>query len=459
MSKQPSSAKDKAYLCIDLKSFYASVECVDRGLDPLSTDLVVADLSRTEKTICLAVSPSLKAKGVRNRCRFFEIPDHLRSRIEVAPPRMARYIEKSAEIYGVYLRWLAKEDIHVYSIDEAFMDVTGYLGLYGCGPRELGERIRADVTSTTGIPATCGLGTNLYLAKVALDISAKHAADFFGELDEERYKETLWAHRPITDFWRVGGGTARRLAELGIHTMGQLALHPTEPIYRAFGIDAEILIDHAWGIEPVTIADIKAYRSRSHSLSSAQVLGSDRDFEGALLIAKEMADALALELVEQGKCARSLTVAVNYSASSEQRHALGEAFRGEEAGALQLGLRTFYGSTLAHGTTTLLSPTSSRSVILAELASLFARVVEHGRPIHRVAVSLDDVRDETTPGLQMSLFRDEAAERREKTRQQAISDVKRKFGRNALLKGIDLLDGATARERNLQIGGHRSGEE
>ena len=450
--------QEKAYLCIDLKSFYASVECIDLGHDPLTCDLVVADLSRTEKTICLAVSPSLKAKGLRNRCRFFEIPERLRKDLVVTPPRMARYIEKSAEIYGVYLRWIAAEDIHVYSIDEAFMDITPYLSLYDCSPRELGERIRADVTERTGIPATCGLGTNLYLAKVALDISAKHSPGFFGELDETSYKETLWTHRPITDFWRVGGGTARRLAALGIETMGQLALYPTEPLYEIFGIDAEILIDHAWGIEPVTIADIKAYRSQSHSLSSAQVLGEDRDFEGALIIAKEMADALALELVEQGKCCRSVTVAVNYSASSEQREAMRQALRSDEVGAGQRGIRQMYGETLSHGTATLLSPTSSRAAIVGELASLYARVVEHGRPIHRVAVVLGDVRDEDTPGLQLSLFRDEAAEQRERTRQEAISEVKRRFGKNALLKGIDLLDGATARERNLQIGGHASGE-
>ena len=322
------------------------------------------------------------------------------------------------------------------------MDITPYLSLYGCSPRELGERIRADVTERTGIPATCGLGTNLYLAKVALDISAKHSPGFFGELDETSYKETLWAHRPITDFWRVGGGTARRLAALGIETMGQLALYPTEPLYEIFGIDAEILIDHAWGIEPVTIADIKAYRSQSHSLSSAQVLGEDRDFEGALIIAKEMADALALELVEQGKCCRSVTVAVNYSASSEQREAMRQALR----------------SVVMEPAIVSRHAAAKRAAIVGELASLYTRVVEHGRPIHRVAVVLGDVRDEDTPGLQLSLFRDEAAEQRERTRQEAISEVKRRFGKNALLKGIDLLDGATARERNLQIGGHASGE-
>ena len=224
---------EKTYLAIDLKSFYASVECVDRDLDPLTADLVVADLTRTEKTICLAVSPSLKAKGVRNRCRMFEIPKRLREGIVVAPPRMARYIQKSAEIYGIYLNWVSPEDVHVYSVDEAFLDVTHYLRLYGCTGRELGERIRSDVTSRTGIPATCGMGTNLYLAKVALDISAKHRADFFGELDEERYRETLWNHRPITDFWRVGGGTARRLHEMRIDTMDSSRSPPPSPSTRS----------------------------------------------------------------------------------------------------------------------------------------------------------------------------------------------------------------------------------
>ena len=250
------STGDRQYLCIDLKSFYASVECVERGLDPMTTRLVVADPERSDKTICLAVSPAMKALGVRNRCRVFEIPpdiDYI-----MATPRMALYVERSADIYGVYLTYLAPEDIHVYSIDEVFMDVTDYLSLYGCTARELGERIRADVLARTGIPASCGIGPNLYLAKIALDITAKHSPDFFGELDEESYKATLWNHRPLTDFWRIGEGIQRRLALMGIHTMGELAMAPEEPLYKEFGIDAEILIDHAWGIEPVRMEHIKA---------------------------------------------------------------------------------------------------------------------------------------------------------------------------------------------------------
>ena len=300
------STGDRQYLCIDLKSFYASVECVERGLDPMTTRLVVADPERSDKTICLAVSPAMKALGVRNRCRVFEIPpdiDYI-----MATPRMALYVERSADIYGVYLTYLAPEDIHVYSIDEVFMDVTDYLSLYGCTARELGERIRADVLARTGIPASCGIGPNLYLAKIALDITAKHSPDFFGELDEESYKATLWNHRPLTDFWRIGEGIQRRLALMGIHTMGELAMAPEEPLYKEFGIDAEILIDHAWGIEPVRMEHIKAYRSESHSLSSGQVLMRDYNYSDALTVAKEMADGVALDLVRQGKLASSISM-------------------------------------------------------------------------------------------------------------------------------------------------------
>ncbi len=442
-----------SYLCIDLKSFYASVECVDRGLDPLTTDLVVADESRTDKTICLAVSPSLKAKGVRNRCRLFEIPASLRKSITIAPPRMARYIQKSAEIYGVYLRWISADDIHVYSIDEAFMDVTPYLGLYGCSGRELGERIRTDVTSTTGIPATCGLGTNLYLAKIALDITAKHSPNFFGELDEESYRETLWNHTPITDFWRVGSGTARRLAELGIHNMGQLALAPTEPIYRSFGVDAEILIDHAWGIEPVRISDIKGYRSQSHSLSNGQVLGNDYPFDDALLVAKEMADALTLQLVEQGLVARSLTLGVGYRATAEER-AEAKAKRPEED---EHGAYWRYAFAHSHGSANFVAPTQSRAIIQRELIDLFGQVVSRERLVHRLSVSLNDVVAQDASGLQLDLFADPAAQEREQRRQRAVNAVREKFGKNSLLRAMDLLPQATARERNAQIGGHRSG--
>ncbi len=368
---------------------------------------------------------------------------------------MSRYVQKSAEIYGVYLRWISADDIHVYSIDEAFMDVTPYLDLYGCTPRELGEKIRADVTARTGIPATCGLGTNLYLAKIALDITAKHASDFFGVLDEVSYRETLWNHRPLTDFWRVGPGTERRLAELGIHTMGQLALSPTEPIYRAFGIDAEILIDHAWGIEPVTIADIKGYRSQSHSISNGQVLAHDYAYDDALLIAKEMTDTLVLQLVEKGLVAHSVNLALAYSATSEERAAA-------RAAAAQMGTNDHGGywrrtMTFDNGTASFVAPTNSRTTIQRELVALFARVANHERPVRRINIAFGGVVADDAAGLQLDLFADTEAEARERRRLEAVNAVREKFGKNAMLRGMDLLPQATARERNEQIGGHRCG--
>ncbi len=441
------SVQERQYLCIDLKSFYASVECVERGLDPLTTCLVVADPTRTEKTICLAVSPAMKALGVRNRCRVFEIPrtiDYV-----MVPPRMALYMERSCDVYAVYLRWIAPEDIHVYSIDEAFMDITGYLDLYGCTARELGERIREDVVKTTGIPATCGLGTNLYLAKIALDITAKHSRDFFGELDEETYRTTLWNHRPITDFWRVGPGIAERLAAMGIHTMGQVATYPVEPLYREFGVDAEILIDHAWGVEPVTMADIKAYRSGSHSVSTAQVLGCNRDFAGARIIAREMADSLALDLVDQRLVASGVNLYVGYDLSAEERAGIRD----------RSDPRAWYRAVASGGgTERLLVPTSSREQIMAATTRIFDSSVDRSRPVHRLGLTATGVLPEDAPGVQDSLFATPEADARERRRQEAISAVKRKFGKNSLLKGVDLLPEATTRERNLQIGGHRSGE-
>ena len=420
---------ERSYLCIDLKSFYASVECVERGLDPMTTDLVVADPERSSTTICLAVSPSLKAKGVKNRCRVFQIPagmDYI-----TAPPRMQLYIDYSARVYGVYLKYIAKEDIHVYSIDEAFLDVTGYLGLYRCTARELGERIRQDVLDTTGIPATCGMGPNLYLAKIALDITAKHSPDFFGVLDEDSFKETMWNHRPITDFWRIGPGTQRRLATLHLETMGQVALYPhPEKLYDLLGIDAEILIDHAWGREPVTIADIKAYRSKSRSLTNAQVLQPHKyTSENGLLIAKEMCDQLSLELVEQGLVCGSVTFAVGVE--GEQR-----------AGA--------------RGSVRFPVPTNSSKALMAATEELYADVVEPGIALRHLMLVFNNVTEEGAG--QLDLFADEAELAEEKERAHAISKIKEKFGKNAILKGMDLLPDATARERNLQIGGHKSGE-
>ena len=440
------STDDRQYLCIDLKSFYASVECVERGLDPMTTRLVVADPERSDKTICLAVSPAMKALGVRNRCRVFEIPpdiDYI-----MATPRMALYVERSADIYGVYLTYLAPEDIHVYSIDEVFMDVTDYLSLYGCTARELGERIRADVLARTGIPASCGIGPNLYLAKIALDITAKHSPDFFGELDEESYKATLWNHRPLTDFWRIGEGIQRRLALMGIHTMCELAMAPEEPLYKEFGIDAEILIDHAWGIEPVRMEHIKAYRSESHSLSSGQVLMRDYNYADALTVAKEMADGVALDLVRQGKLAASISIWVGYAMTAEMRAAARE----------EGGMRAWYRSIPSSGGTKRFpSPTNSREAIYRAVVELFEADVDRDTPIRRMTVNAGGVVDEGASGIQLDLFTEGERLDSEHRRQEAVAAVKARFGNNAVLKGIDLLPEATGRERNRQIGGHKSG--
>ena len=439
----------RSCLVIDLKSFYASVECVDRGLDPFETNLVVADVTRTDKTICLAVSPHMKALGVPGRCRLFEIPDGI-DYITV-PPRMARYIQRSAEVYGVYLKYVAKEDIHVYSIDEAFLDVTGYLSLYGMTARELGERIRQDVFDTTGITATCGLGTNLYLAKVALDISAKHDDDCFGELDEESFRATLWNHTPITDFWRVGPGIARRLAAMGIRTMGQLALAPTEPLYREFGVDAEIMIDHAWGIEPVTMADVKAYAPRSRSFSSSQVFGCDYAPDDALLVAKEMADSLALRLVDEGMLAGGITLWLAYALTGEERAAV----RAAAPGASRWSKALMPSSTASFAFS---APSSSSREMRDAVTCAFGRVCDRTRMVHRISVSATGVVAADESGIQLDLLRDERAVAEEDARLRTVNDIRRRFGDNAMLRGMDLLPKATARERNAQIGGHRRGD-
>ena len=433
MEAQEGTGWERSYLCIDLKSFYASCECVERGLDPLTTDLVVADPERSDKTICLAVSPSLKAKGVRNRCRVFQIPQGME--YIMAPPRMALYIRYSARIYQTMLRFVSEDDIHVYSIDEAFLDVTGYLGFHKCSARQLGERIRQAILEDTGIPATCGLGSNLYLAKVALDITAKHSPDFFGVLDEQSYQATMWDHRPITDFWRVGPGTARRLKKLGLETMGQVALYANpERLYKELGIDAEILIDHAWGKEPVTIADIKAYRRRSHSLTNGQVLPCGYTPAEARIIVTEMLDQSCLDLVAKGLVASSMSLAVHCSV-------------GEWGQALYDGATVHFGS-----------PTNARSVVLPRVLAAYDRMACSDAKIHRVMIVCNDVQEEDR--VQQSLFEgyDPVLER-ERQRQETILDVKRRFGKNSLVRGTDLMPKATQMERNLQIGGHRSGEQ
>jgi DNA polymerase V len=421
-------AEQRTYICIDLKSFYASVECLERGLDPMKVNLVVADPERTEKTICLAVSPAMKALGVPGRCRVFEIPEHI-SYI-MAPPRMQLYIQYSARVYSVYLKYIAKEDIHVYSIDEAFLDVTDYLTMYQMTAKELGRTIMQDILTNIGIPAACGIGNNLYLAKIALDITAKHAEDRIGMLDEESYRRTLWQHRPITDFWRVGAGIARKLESMGITTMEGIARANEDALYHAFGIDAELLIDHAWGREPTTIADIHAYKPRSNSIGSGQVLGCDCDYEGGRLIVKEMADMLSLELVDKGLVTDSLTLHVGYN--------------------------KYVGKSPAHGTIGMTVTTSSARQIMAYAEQLYERIVDPTAPIHRFNLTCNNVIDEAYQ--QYDLFCDPEKLEKEHRLQKAMLEIKGKFGKNAILKGMNLQEGATAMERNRQIGGHKSGE-
>lgn len=420
--------ENRSYMCIDLKSFYASVECRERGLDPLRTHLVVADAERTEKTICLAVSPSMKALGVPGRCRVFEIPKHI-SYI-MAPPRMQLYIDYSAQIYGIYLKYIAKEDIHVYSIDEIFADVTDYLSMYQMSAKEMGKMIMEDVYQQTGITATCGIGTNLYLAKIALDITAKHVPDHIGVLDEDTYKRTLWDHRPLTDFWRVGKGIAARLESSGIYTMGQLAHADEDLLYRLFGVDAELLIDHAWGQETTQMHDIKSYRSKNNSLGSGQVLGCDVDYENGKLIVKEMADMLCLELVDKGLVTDSITLHIGYNNRFESKP--------------------------AHGTIQMTVTTSSAKQIMAYTEQLYDKIVNRFLPIKRFTLTFNHVVDECYQ--QYDLFTDPAELEREHKLQKTMLDIKEKFGKNAILKGMNLQEGATARERNRQIGGHKSGE-
>lgn len=419
---------ERMYLCIDLKSFYASVECVERGLDPMTTNLAVADPERSEKTICLAISPSMKALGIKNRCRVFQIPKNVK--YIMAPPRMKLYIDYSAEIYAVYLKYIAKEDIHVYSIDEAFLDVTHYLSLYQLTPKELAVKIMADIKKTTGITATAGIGTNLYLAKVALDITAKHVKDNIGYLDEKRYQKELWNHRPLTDFWRVGAGTEKRLGSMGIYTMGDVAHADEDLLYRMFGVDAELLIDHAWGQESTRMEDIKEYKPKSSSISSGQVLSRDYSFVECELIVKEMTDALCLDLVDKGMATQSLTLMVGYSN--------------------ELGMRP------AKGTVSMREMTNSYRIILPYVLELYGRIVRKDKPIRRLSVTCNSIVNEIYE--QYDLFTDYAALERERKLQKAALEIKRKFGKNALIRGMDLQEAATTIERNQQIGGHKSGE-
>ena len=419
-------AEERRYMCIDLKSFYASVECVERGLDPMKARLIVADPERTTGTICLAVTPAMKALGVKNRCRVFEIPPDIG--YIMAPPRMALYIEYSARVYSVYLKYVAPEHIHPYSIDEVFMDITDYLSYRGQTAEEFALMIKEDVFKTTGIPAACGVGTNLYLAKIAMDISAKHSPNSLASLDEEGYRRELWNHRPITDFWRIGAGTASRLERMGALTMGNVAGLDEEALYRAFGVDAELLIDHAWGREPTTIADIKAYRPKTRCLSSGQVLSRGYSFEEGRTIIREMAEVAALEMFGAGL----------------------------NCGGIVLHLSYGYGSPTppARGSMSFPSPTASMNQIADCAETVYKRIADRREEIHKVNITLDKLTD--SPCGQYDLFTDPKALERERRLQSAMLDIRGKHGGRGIFKCLDLNEEATALDRFRQIGGHRA---
>ena len=416
------------YICIDLKSFYASVECVDRGLDPMTADLVVADSERTDKTICLAVSPSLRKRGIKSRCRVFEIPKNIE--YITAPPRMKLYIDYSAKIYGIYQRFICRDDIHVYSIDEAFMDVTHYIKLYNKTPVQIGKMIMDAVFEETGIRGTCGCGDNLYLAKIALDITAKHSPDFIGELTEKSYRDRLWNHKPLTDFWRIGKGTERHLRRLGIYTMEGIAKMNPDILFKSFGVDAELLIDHAWGREPVTLADIKTYKPKNHSLSSGQVLARDYSYDKGKIIVWEMMEQLCLDMVERGLTAESVTLCIGYSRKLEMPPDIGT------------GVFTV--------------DTNSEILAIPVVTDVYERIADRKSGIRRISITCNGVKKQMEWQETMFLGQEHLA--RGKSIQDATLKIKKRFGRNALIKGIDLTEGATAMERNVQIGGHRSGE-
>lgn len=424
-ARQENAGKAKqVYICIDLKSFYASCECVQRGLDPMTTNLVVADPERSTGTICLAITPAMKKLGIKNRCRVFEIPKSVE--YIMAPPRMQMYIEYSARIYGIYLRYFDKRDIHVYSIDEVFIEATKYMKLYGGDPVALAKKIIASIYSEVGIRATAGIGTNLYLAKVGMDILAKHREDGIAILDEESYQKELWNHTPLTDFWRIGPGTARHLEKYGIYTMGQLAKANKNLIMKAFGVDGELLIDHAWGRESASLEDIKEYRPKANSLSSGQVLFEDYTVKKARLILKEMTDLLTLDLVKKKLVTDSIGLYIGYS------HKI---FMPPTGGSKRL---PFY--------------TSSHKIIEEKMLELYDEVVCDA-PIRRLNISFNDVTGEEHE--QFDFFNSPEELDREKNMMRAINAVKDKYGKNSMLKAMNFEEGATTIERNEQIGGHK----
>lgn len=502
------------YIAIDLKSFYASVECRERKLNPLTTNLVVADATRTEKTICLAVSPSLKSYGIHGRPRLFEVvqkvqevnterlhivPGHVFSKSSydakalkeaaelavdyiVAPPRMALYMEYSTRIYDIYLKYIAPEDIHIYSIDEVFMDVSHYLDAYQLTPRELAMKIIQDVLQSTGITATAGIGTNLYLCKIAMDIVAKRIEPDkdgvrIAELDEMSYRRQLWTHRPLTDFWRIGRGYAKKLEANGMFTMGDVArcsiggpneYHNEDLLYRLIGINAELLIDHAWGWEPCTMYDIKSYQPASNSIGSGQVLQQPYDFDMARLVVREMTDLLALDLLDKRLVTDQVVLTVGYDIENLADPDKKKRYRGEIT-------TDRYGRSIpkhAHGTANIGRMTSSTRILTDAVIDLYDKIVDRNLMIRRVNLSANHVvaesaAEEVQSFEQMDLFTDYAALQKERETeqeklklerkmQQAILTIKKKHGKNAILKGMNLLDGATAKERNKQIGGHKA---
>ena len=507
-------AKQKTYIAIDLKSFYASVECKERNRDPLTTNLVVADKSRTEKTICLAVSPSLKSYGIPGRPRLFEVVQKVREANNkrrwkapnrtfngssddkaeldanpaleidyiVAPPRMAYYMEYSTKIYNVYLKYVAPEDIFPYSIDEVFMDVTDYLQTYRMTARELAMTMIQDVLKTTGITATAGIGTNMYLCKIAMDIVAKHIEPDkngvrIAELDEMSYRRKLWSHRPITDFWRVGNGYAKKLEEHGLYTMGDIArcsigkpneLYNEELLYKLFGINAELLIDHAWGYEPCTMEQVKAYKPETNSVSSGQVLHCPYDYDKAKLIVKEMTDQMVLDLVDKGLVTDQLVLTIGYDIDNLSNPNLKNQYKGEIT-------IDRYGRKVpkhAHGTANLKKKTSSTRLITNAVMDLYDRIVDEHLLVRRITITANKLVDEKSVKQeneyqQLDLFTDYEAQRkkraeeeekleRERRMQEAMLSIKKKFGKNAVLKGMNLEEGATAKDRNEQIGGHKA---
>ena len=497
----------RTYIAIDLKSFYASVECMERGLDPLTTNLVVADASRTEKTICLAVSPSLKAYGISGRARLFEVVERVKEvnaerrckagclseksfnanelaadpsrEVDylIAPPRMAKYIQISTQVYNVYLKYLAPEDIHVYSIDEVFIDATDYLTTLRCTARQFAMRIILEVLQETGITATAGIGSNLYLSKVAMDIVAKHIPPDrngvrIAMLNEDSYRRLLWDHRPLTDFWRIGPGYAKKLAQNGLFTMGDIArcslgkpeeLHNEELLYRLFGVQAELLIDHAWGWEPCTIAAIKDYRPKSSSLSSGQVLPEPYPHEKARLIVREMADQLSLELVEKGLVCSQFVLDIGYDAENLSAPAQQRSYHG-------LTKTDRYGRAVpaaAHGSANLSVPASSARILMQAAAEVFDRIADSRLSVRRVTVTaaglLGQEEAQLVGGDQLDFFGNYAAHQQQKAElerelsgQQAIVALRKKYGKNAVLRGMDLQEGATTKNRNGQIGGHKA---